>query len=63
VLLFRMVSGLVQLTTSSNTTLELLAATLVDGITAVTIILAMSVGLIGPKVVIDSLSDAKRSKP
>ena len=63
VLLFRMVSGLVQLTTSSNTTLELLAATLVDGMTAVTIILAMSVGLIGPKVVIDSLSDAKRSKP
>src|SRR5439155_13748802 len=60
--LFRMASGLVQLTTSSNTTLELLAATIADGMTAVTIILAMSVGLIVPKVVIDSLGEAKRSK-
>jgi len=30
---------------------------------AVTIILAMSFGLIVPKVVIDSLGEAKRSKP
>src|SRR5215813_6763878 len=63
VFLFRMASGLVQLTTSSNTTLELLAATIADGMTAVTIILAMSVGLIVPKVVIDGLGDAKHSKP
>jgi uncharacterized membrane protein YjjB (DUF3815 family) len=63
VFLFRMASGLVLLTTSSNTTLELLAATIADGMTAVTIILAMSFGLIVPKVVIDSLGDAKWSKP
>jgi len=59
VFLFRMASGLVQLTTSSSTTLELLAATIADGMTAVTIILAMSFGLIVPKVVIDGLGDAK----
>src|SRR5262245_30097392 len=63
VFLFRMASGLVQLTTSSNTTLELLAATIADGMTAVTIILAMSFGLIVPKVVIDSLGEGQRSKP
>jgi uncharacterized membrane protein YjjB (DUF3815 family) len=63
VFLFRMTSGLVMLTGGSSTTLELLAATISDGMTAVTIILAMSFGLIVPKVVIDSLADgAARSK-
>ena len=63
VFLFRMTSGLVMLTSGSNTTLELLAATFSDGMTAITIILAMSFGLIVPKVVIDSLGDgAGRSK-
>jgi len=51
------------LTSGSSTTLELLAATIADGMTAVTIILAMSFGLIVPKVVIDSLGGgAARSK-
>jgi len=63
VFLFRMASGLILLTTSSSTTLELLAATIADGMTAVTIVLAMSFGLIVPKVFIDSLGDAKRLKP
>ena len=63
VFLFRMTSGLLLLTSSSNTTLELLGATIADGMTAMTIILAMSFGLIVPKVVIDSLGDAAtRSK-
>jgi uncharacterized membrane protein YjjP (DUF1212 family) len=63
VFLFRMTSGLVMLTSGSSTTLELLAATIADGMTAVTIILAMSFGLIVPKVVIDSLGGgAARSK-
>jgi len=63
VFLFRMTSGLVLLTSGSNTTLELLAATISDALTAVTIILAMSFGLIVPKVVIDSLGGgAARSK-
>jgi len=63
VFLFRMTSGLLLLTSSSNTTLELLAATIADGMTAITIILAMSFGLTVPKVVIDSLAEgATRSK-
>lgn len=57
VFLFRMASGLLQLSTNSNTTLELLSATIADGMTAVTIILAMSFGVIIPKIVIDSLGD------
>jgi uncharacterized membrane protein YjjB (DUF3815 family) len=59
VFLFRMTSGLVLLTSGSNTTLD---ATIADGMTAITIILAMSFGLIVPKIVIDSLGDRTRSK-
>ena len=55
VFLFRMASGLLQLTSSSNMTLELLGATIADGMTALTIVLAMSFGLIVPKVALDSL--------
>jgi uncharacterized membrane protein YjjB (DUF3815 family) len=53
VFLFRMASGLLRLTDGSHATLELLTATLADGMTAAMIILAMSVGLIVPKLVID----------
>jgi len=63
VFLFRMVSGLLQLVNSSNTTLQLLGGTVADGLIAITIILAMSFGLIVPKIVIDRLFDgAARSK-
>jgi uncharacterized membrane protein YjjP (DUF1212 family) len=57
VFLFRMVSGLVQLAEGAHTTLELISATIADGMTALTIILAMSFGLILPKMAIDRLSD------
>ena len=57
VFLFRMASGLVQLADGSHTTLELISATIADGMTAITIILAMSFGLIAPKLVIDHLSE------
>ena len=57
VFLFRMASGLLQLVQNSNTTLELIAATLADCMTAVTIILAMSFGIIIPKVAIDWFGD------
>ena len=57
VFLFRMASGLLQLADGSHTTLELISATIADGMTAVTIILAMSFGLIVPKMGIDRLSD------
>ena len=57
VYLFRMASGLVQLADGSHTTLELISATIADGMIAVTIILAISFGLIVPKLVIDYLSE------
>jgi uncharacterized membrane protein YjjP (DUF1212 family) len=56
VFLFRTASGLVQLAEGSHTTLELISATTADGMIAITIILAMSLGLIVPKLVIDHLS-------
>ena len=57
VFLFRMASGLVQLTDSSQRTWELMSATLADGVTALLIILAMSFGLIVPKLIIDYVTD------
>ena len=57
VFLFRTASGLLQLTNSSNMTLELLGATIADGLTAINIILAMSFGLIVPKIAIDRLGE------
>jgi uncharacterized membrane protein YjjB (DUF3815 family) len=57
VYLFRMASGLVQITEGSQTTLELISATIADGMSATIIVLAMSLGLIVPKMAIDRLSD------
>lgn len=57
VFLFRMSSGLLQLVNSSNTTLNLLGATTADGMTAVIIILAMTFGVVVPKIVIDHLTN------
>jgi uncharacterized membrane protein YjjP (DUF1212 family) len=57
VFLFRMASGLIQLAGGSHTTPELISGTIADGMTATVIILAMSFGLILPKMVIDHLSD------
>jgi uncharacterized membrane protein YjjP (DUF1212 family) len=57
VFLFRMASGLVQLADSPQKTLELINATFADGSTALLIILAMSFGLIVPKIAIDRFSD------
>lgn len=61
VYLFRVASGLLQIADGSHTTLELLNATIADGVTAATITLAMSFGLIVPKLGIDRLSE--RSAP
>jgi uncharacterized membrane protein YjjB (DUF3815 family) len=57
VFLFRMGSGLVQIAASPHASLELLSATIADGTTAFTIILAMSLGLIVPKMIVDRLSE------
>jgi uncharacterized membrane protein YjjP (DUF1212 family) len=57
VYLFRMASGLLQIAGGSQTTLEMLSATAADGLIASMIILAMSFGLIVPKMAIDYFSD------
>jgi uncharacterized membrane protein YjjB (DUF3815 family) len=57
VYLFRMASGVLQLADGSHTTFELLSATIADGLTAGTIIIVMSFGLIVPKLIIDRLCE------
>jgi uncharacterized membrane protein YjjB (DUF3815 family) len=61
VFMFRMASGLVQLTNGSQRTWELMAATIADGSIAILIILAMSFGLLVPKLIIDYVSEDRRS--
>jgi hypothetical protein len=55
-----MASGLTQLTNDAQRTWELMGATLADGWMAILIILAMSFGLIVPKLTIDYVSDRRR---
>jgi uncharacterized membrane protein YjjB (DUF3815 family) len=55
VYLFRMASGLVQLSTDAPAAPPSLAAIASDGITALIIILAMSFGLIAPEMIVDRL--------
>jgi uncharacterized membrane protein YjjB (DUF3815 family) len=57
VFMFRMASGLVQLTNNSQRTWEFMGATIADGSIAILIILAMSFGLIVPKLIVDYLSE------
>lgn len=57
VYLFRMTSGLVQLVGGSEPTMQLIGGTISAGMTATIIILAMSLGLIIPKMVVDYLSN------
>jgi uncharacterized membrane protein YjjP (DUF1212 family) len=56
VFLFRMASGLVQIAYQGSPTVDLLNATIADGVTVVTIILAMSGGVIIPKLFVDRLA-------
>lgn len=57
VFMFRMASGFVQLTNSSQRTSELMGATLADGSVAILIILAMSFGLILPMLIVDHVGE------
>jgi uncharacterized membrane protein YjjB (DUF3815 family) len=57
VFLFRMASGLVQLAEGSHTTLQLISATISDGMTAILATAAMSLGLLLPKLAIDHLGE------
>jgi hypothetical protein len=60
VFLFRMASGLVQLADYSNANFDLLRATIADAMTAIAIILAMSFGVVAPKMIIDASVAARR---
>jgi uncharacterized membrane protein YjjB (DUF3815 family) len=57
VFMFRMASGLMQLSNGSQRTWEVVSATLGDGSIAGLIVLAMSFGLLVPKLVIDYVSE------
>ncbi len=57
VYLFRMMGGLVQMADGAETTLSLIQGTISAGMTATIIILAMSLGLIVPKLIVDYLGD------
>src|SRR5208283_734369 len=58
--LFRMTSGLAQIAGNAQSSTELVTATVSNGMTAGAIIVAMSFGLITPKLIIDYLSDRLR---
>jgi uncharacterized membrane protein YjjP (DUF1212 family) len=60
--IFRMASGLVQIVGASPTTAALLSEMVSNGMTALMIILAMSLGLIVPKMLIESVYE-KRQRP
>ena len=57
VYLFRMMSGLVQIAGGAQASLERIEETISNGMTAAIIILAMSLGLIIPKLIVDYLSN------
>ena len=62
VYLFRMMSGLVQIAGGGSTTLSLIPGTISAGMTASIIILAMSLGLIIPKLIVDYLANQSMTK-
>jgi uncharacterized membrane protein YjjB (DUF3815 family) len=57
VFVFRMASGLLEIAVGPQTTLELISATIADGVAALTVTLAISFGLLTPKLAIDWLGE------
>jgi uncharacterized membrane protein YjjB (DUF3815 family) len=55
VYLFKMASGLITLSDGSHTTLNLLGATIADGMTAINILVALCIGIIVPNLIIERL--------
>lgn len=62
VFMFRMASGLLQIASDSQPTFDLVRETLSDGLVAAMVILAMSFGLIVPKLVVDHASERLASR-
>ena len=62
VFIFRMAGGLVQIGNGSHGGAQLLSAAVADGMTAATVILAMCLGLIVPKLLIDGVAERAAGK-
>ena len=59
--LFTMAAGLAQIAAGQDTTLELIGVTLANGTNALLITLAISLGLVIPKLALDYLDERSRS--
>ena len=60
--LFTMAAGLVQIAAGQDATLDLIAGTLTNGTVALLITLAISLGLVIPKLVFDEIDDRRAAK-
>jgi uncharacterized membrane protein YjjP (DUF1212 family) len=58
--IFRMAGGLVKIADGSPPTVPLITGTIADGSTAILVILAMGIGLLGPKLLLDGPAERSR---
>jgi uncharacterized membrane protein YjjB (DUF3815 family) len=58
--IFRMAGGLVKIADGSPPTVPLITGTIADGSTAILVTLAMGIGLLGPKLLLDGFAEKSR---